>query len=77
MADASTTGTLAGPAVPPPATRIWAVLQRLLRVRDAYSRAKDPAARLTLAAELSDLVDELRALADAVVAEARSAAGGS
>ncbi len=56
-------------ADPPAATRMWAVLQKLSRARDGYTREKDHATRLTLAGDISDLVSQLRSLADTLVAE--------
>ncbi len=59
-------------ADPSPATRMWVVIQKLSRARDEYSRAKDHPKRLALAGEVSELVTQLRTLADAVMEEAHS-----
>jgi len=61
-----------GMAAQPPATRMWPVMQKLLRSRDAYARAKDQDTRLAEAGEISDLVTELRTLADTLLEESRS-----
>jgi len=67
MIDAAVAETPLKMADPPPATRMWVTIQKLSRARDGYSRAKDHATRLMLADEISDLVTQLRTLADAVM----------
>lgn len=56
-------------ADPPPATRIWVVIQKLSSARDGYTRTKDHDTRVTLAGDISDLVEQLRTLADTLVEE--------
>jgi len=58
-------------ADPPPATRMWVTIQKLSRSRDGYTRAKDHAMRLALAGDISDLVTQLRTLADAILEDVR------
>lgn len=68
---ATAAATEYGPSNPPPATRMWAVIQKLAQARDGYSRAKEADARRSLARVMADLSAQLRQLADAVVEEAR------
>ena len=56
-------------ANPSPVTRMWVVIQKLSAARDGYSRAKTDDAKITLANDISDHVDQLRALADALLEE--------
>jgi len=58
-----------GLAAQPPATRMWAIIQKLSQARDAYARAKERDTRMTSAANISNLVDELRSLADLLAEE--------
>ncbi|MBA4186645.1 MAG: hypothetical protein C0467_01365 [Planctomycetaceae bacterium] len=62
-----------GMAAQPPATRMWPVIQKLSRARDAYVRAKDPETRASEASRVSDFVAELRSLADAILEEVHGA----
>jgi len=58
-----------GLAAQPPATRMWAIIQKLSQARDAYARAKECDTRMNSAANISNLVDELRTLADLLMDE--------
>jgi len=58
-----------GLAAQPPATRMWAVIQKLSQARDIYARSKERDTRLHSAANIAKLVDELRALADELLDE--------
>jgi len=69
MSDSATVEKPLKMASPSPVTRMWVVLQKLTRARDEYTREKDHATLLTLAGDISDLVTQLRNLADALVAE--------
>ena len=69
--------TVKAPATanPPPATRMWVVIQKLSQARDGYSRSKTLETRAVLAEDISELVTELRTLADALLQEVREAGG--
>jgi len=58
-----------GLAAQPPATRMWAIIQKLSQARDAYARAKERDTRLHSATNISNLVEELRSLADMLMDE--------
>lgn len=69
MNDAAHQEQPTGLAAQPPATRMWAVIQKLSQARDIYARSKERDTRLNSAANISNLVDELRTLADTLVEE--------
>ena len=71
MNDAAQMEAPTGMAGQSPVTRMWFVIQKLSRTRDAYARAKDNNTRLNVANDISDLVDLLRVLADALLEEIR------
>ncbi|MGL6097076.1 MAG: hypothetical protein ACRC7O_14930 [Fimbriiglobus sp.] len=60
-----------------PITLLWIALQKMTRLRDGYSRDRDPAGRLAAARTMAEMTGEIRTLADNVLAEAeRDAAAG-
>ncbi len=69
MSDTSTLEPPLKMADPAPATRMWVVIQKLSAARDGYTRTKDHSTRVALAGDISELVTQLKSLADLLVKE--------